>query len=136
MLELFEQRREAILRTHLYAHAHLVSFEPGRIELRLEAAAPRDLTNRVAQKLSEWTGQTWLVGIAPAGGEPTPKEQDEARAHSIRGEAARHPLVRAVLDAFPGARIEAVREIETPAADDIASAEPAETEEEQGDWSA
>jgi DNA polymerase-3 subunit gamma/tau len=133
VLELFEQRREPILRAHLYAHAHLVAFEPGRIELRLEAAAPRDLTNRVAQKLSEWTGQTWLVGIAPAGGEPTLKEQDEARAHSIRGEAAQHPLVRAVLDAFPGARIEAVREIEAPAADDIA---PAEAEEEQGDWSA
>ncbi|HTZ37075.1 MAG TPA: DNA polymerase III subunit gamma/tau, partial [Stellaceae bacterium] len=38
-------------------------------------------------------------------------EQQEAAARSAReGEAARHPLVRAVLDAFPGATIAAVRE--------------------------
>jgi DNA polymerase-3 subunit gamma/tau len=136
VLALFDERREAILRTHLYAHTHLVAFEPGRVQLRLEAGAPRDLVNRVAQKLSEWTGQTWLVGVTSAGGEPTLKEQDEAQAHSIRGEAARHPLVRAVLDAFPGARIEAVRDIETPAPDDAPPVEPDEQTEENGDWSA
>ncbi len=129
LLHLFEQRREAILRAHLYAHAHLVQFEPGRVQLRLEAAAPRDLVNRVAQKLSEWTGQTWLVGIASEGGEPTLKEQDEAREHSLRGEAARHPLVRAVLDAFPGARIEAVRDVAAPIDDAAPPAIAAEDDE-------
>jgi len=132
LLHLFEQRREAILRAHLYAHAHLVQFEPGRVQLRLEPAAPRDLVNRVAQKLSEWTGQTWLVGIASEGGAPTLKEEDEAREHSLRGEAARHPLVRAVLDAFPGARIEAVRDVASPPSDDTAAAAPA-AEDDEGD---
>ena len=134
LLEMFEQHKEAILRAHLYAHVHLVQFEPGRVELRLDPAAPRDLVNRVAQKLSEWTGQTWLVGIASEGGQPSLKEQDEAREHSIRGEAARHPLVRAVLDAFPGARIEAVRDIAVPAADE--SAPPAaDAEDDEGEIS-
>jgi len=129
LLQLFERRREAILRAHLYAHAHLVQFEPGRVQLRLEAGAPGDLVNRVAQKLSEWTGQTWLVGIAGAGGEPTLKEQDEAREHSLRGEAGRHPLVRAVLDAFPGARIEAVRDVAMPIDDVTPSATASEDDE-------
>jgi DNA polymerase-3 subunit gamma/tau len=130
LLDLFERRREAILRAHLYAHVHLVHFERGRVELRLDPGAPRDLINKVAQKLVEWTGQRWLVGIAPDGGETTMKEQEEAREHSIRGEAARHPLVRAVLDAFPGARIETVREIEAPAPDE---AEPLEPEDSEGE---
>jgi DNA polymerase III subunit gamma/tau len=134
LLEMFELRKEAILRAHLYAHVHLVQFEQGRVQLRLDPAAPRDLVNRVAQKLSEWTGQTWLVGIASEGGQPSLKEQDEAREHSIRGEAARHPLVRAVLDAFPGARIEAVREIEAPA--DEAAPPPPEAEDDEGEFSA
>ena len=124
VIELFERHREAILRTHLHSNVHLVSFEPGRVELRLEPAAPRDLVNRVAQKLSEWTGQTWLVGIAAAGGDATLREQDEARENSRRGEAARHPVVRAVLDAFPGARIETVRDIEAPPLDDAPPPEP------------
>ena len=124
VIELFEQRREAILRAHLYSHVHLVSFEPGRVQLRLEPAAPRDLVNRIAQKLSEWTGQTWLVGVAGEGGEATLREQEQARENSIRGEAARHPLVRAVLDAFPGARIDTVRDIEAPPLDDAPPPEP------------
>jgi DNA polymerase III subunit gamma/tau len=132
LIHLFEERREAILRAHLYAHAHLVQFEPGRVQLRLDATAPRDLVNRVAQKLSEWTGQTWLVGIASEGGESTLKEQDEAREHSRRGEAARHPLVRAVLDAFPGARIEAVRDVAAPPIDDVAAHATA-AEDDEGD---
>ena len=88
VIELFERHREAILRTHLHSNVHLVSFEPGRVELRLEPAAPRDLVNRVAQKLSEWTGQTWLVGIAAAGGDATLREQDEARPHFIASSLA------------------------------------------------
>jgi DNA polymerase-3 subunit gamma/tau len=134
LLEMFEQGKEAILRAHLYAHVHLVSFEPGRVQLRLEPAAPRDLVNKVSQKLSEWTGQTWLVGMAGEGGQQTVKEQDEAREHSIRGEAARHPLVRAVLDAFPGARIEAVRDIEAPA--DEVTPPPPEAEDDEGEFPA
>jgi DNA polymerase III subunit gamma/tau len=132
LLELFDARREAILRAHLYAHVHLVQFEVGRIEFRLAAGAPRDLANRVAQKLTEWTGQRWLVGVANAGGEPTLREQEEARETSRRGEAARHPLVRAVLDAFPGARIEAVREVEPPVAED-APPPPSDDEDSEGD---
>jgi DNA polymerase-3 subunit gamma/tau len=133
LLELFEQRREAILRVHLHAHVHLVHFEPGRVELRLDPGAPRDLVNKVAQKLAEWTGERWLVGIAAEGGAPTVKEQEQARENSIRGEAARHPLVRAVLDAFPGARIETVRDIEAPAPD---AAVPFDAEDSEGDLSA
>jgi DNA polymerase-3 subunit gamma/tau len=128
LLELFEQRREAILRAHLYAHVHLVHFEPGRVELRLDPGAPRDLVNKVAQKLGEWTGERWLVGLASEGGAPTLKEQEQARENSIRGEAARHPLVRAVLDAFPGARIETVRAIELPVPDEAAALDAEDSE--------
>jgi DNA polymerase III subunit gamma/tau len=135
VLEMFEERKEAILRAHLYAHVHLVQFEPGRVQLRLDPAAPRDLVNRVAQKLSEWTGQTWLVGVASEGGQPTLKQQDEAREHSIRGEAARHPLVRAVLDAFPGARIEAVRDV-APAVPDESAPPATEAEDDEGEFPA
>jgi DNA polymerase III subunit gamma/tau len=131
LLEIFEARREAILRAHLYAHVHLVRYEPGRMELRLGAGAPRDLANRVAQKLTEWTGERWLVGVANAGGEPTLREQDDALEQSRRGEAARHPVVRAVLEAFPGARIEAVREIAAPPVPE--DAPPPDDEDSEGE---
>src|SRR4029077_19999375 len=110
VIELFEQNHEALLRAHLVAHVHLVRFEAGLIELRPDDAAPRDLPNKLGSFLSQWTGQRWVISVSGEPGEPTLKEQAEARAQSMKSEAARDPLVRAVLDTFPGARIEAVRE--------------------------
>jgi DNA polymerase-3 subunit gamma/tau len=133
VVELFDKQREAMLRAHLYAHVHLVRFEVGRIEFRPAVGAPRDLPNRLGQLLSQWTGLRWIVSIAGEEGEPTLREQAEAREASLRNEAARHPLVRQVLEIFPGARIEAVREI--GGGEPIADAADAAEESGEGDES-
>jgi DNA polymerase III subunit gamma/tau len=114
VVALFEHHREAVLRSHLWSHCHLVHFEPGRIELRLAEAAPRDLPNRLGQLLGAWTGQRWVVSVSREQGAASLREQAEQRARHLRSEAAEHPMVRAVLAAFPGATIEAVRELAPP----------------------
>jgi DNA polymerase-3 subunit gamma/tau len=118
LIALFDQHREAVIRSHLWSHVHLVGFEPGRIEFRPQEAAPRDLANRLGQLLGEWTGTRWVVAVSQAEGAPTLAEIAERRDSAMRNEVAAHPLVRAVLDAFPGATIAAVRER-------FAAAEPA-----------
>ncbi len=110
VIALFDKRREALLRSHLWSDVHLVHFEPGRIEVRPASNAPRDLTNRLGQLLSDWTGSRWLISISEAGGEPTLREQEEGRQRDLRNEVTSHPLVQAVLEAFPGATIAAVRD--------------------------
>jgi DNA polymerase-3 subunit gamma/tau len=111
VVSLFDLHREAVLRSHLWSHCHLVNFEPGRIELRLTEAAPRDLPNRLGQLLSGWTQMRWVVSVSSAPGEPSLREQADRHARDIRSEAEEHPMVRAVLEVFPGATIEAVREL-------------------------
>ena len=127
VVELFDKRREALLRLHLWSHCHLVAFEPGRIEFRPADGAPRDLANRLMQLLGEWTGTHWVVAVSQAEGAPTLAEQAAQRDGELRNEVAEHPLVRAVLDTFPGATIAAVRERfvaasgdDSPAASDAA----------------
>jgi DNA polymerase-3 subunit gamma/tau len=110
VLSLFEARREALIRSHLWSHLHLVHFEPGRIEFQPAEGAPRDLANRLGQLLSEWTGLRWMISVSEAAGQPTLREQEERRQRDLRNEVASHPLVQAVLDTFPGATIAAVRE--------------------------
>jgi DNA polymerase-3 subunit gamma/tau len=110
VIALFDKRREALLRSHLWSDVHLVHFEPGRIEVRPASGAPRDLTNRLGQLLSEWTGSRWLIAVSEAEGEPTVREQEEGRQRDLRNEVTSHPLVQAVLETFPGATIAAVRE--------------------------
>jgi DNA polymerase-3 subunit gamma/tau len=129
VVTLFDQRREALLRSHLFANVHLVRFEHGHIELRLTDAAPRDLANRLGRLLSEWTHERWVVSLSQAEGEPSLREQAAAHDEMLRHEAAVHPLVRAVLETFPGARIEAVREL----AREGAATQEADPSEESGE---
>jgi DNA polymerase III subunit gamma/tau len=131
VVRLFDERREAIIAAHLKAHVHLVAFEPGRIELRPTEAAPSNLINQLSQRLMEWTGARWLVARSDDGGAPTLAEAAARRESALQNEVAGHPLVQAVLDAFPGATIAAVRERFAAAGDDDAAA--ADASDEPGD---
>ena len=117
VVALFDERREAVLRAHLLNNVHLVRFEPGRIEFRPTEGAPQNLANRMGQLLSEWTGARWVVSVSREAGAATLREQAEQRLAGLRNEAAQHPLVRAVMETFPGAVIEAVRELAQPGSD-------------------
>ncbi len=123
VVALVEGGRDPLLHSHLWHSVHLVRFAPPVIELRPEASAPANLAARLASLLGEVTGERWVVALAASGGEPTLAEQEEAANTARRGAAARHPLVQAILAAFPGARVEAVRAIhpEATAAAEAAS---------------
>jgi DNA polymerase III subunit gamma/tau len=115
IVALCEPRSE--LRVNLEHNVHLVHLEPGRIEIRPTARAPRTLANDLQTKLRAATGERWTVSIASQGGAPTLAEQKQS-AKTARFEAvAQEPMVRAVLDRFPGAEIVAVRDV---TADEIA----------------
>ncbi|HYF07316.1 MAG TPA: DNA polymerase III subunit gamma/tau, partial [Acetobacteraceae bacterium] len=127
-----------MLHAHLVHSVHLVRFAPGRIELRPRPDAPRDLAAQLADLLNERTGARWTISLSNAEGDPTLAEQARAADADRRATARSHPLVQAILAAFPGATIESVRDAavddyglaaETPAA------RTAEREAEPGeDW--
>ncbi|MEI6986777.1 MAG: DNA polymerase III subunit gamma/tau [Rhodospirillaceae bacterium] len=111
LVALFGERREGSLFAHLYSSVHLVRMEPGVLEVRPKETAPKDLVNRVGPLLSEWTGRRWTVAANfEAAGQPTLKEQDEAIKAGILQAANVHPVVRAVIETFPGARIIDIRD--------------------------
>ncbi|ALJ36062.1 DNA polymerase III subunit gamma/tau [Azospirillum brasilense] len=111
LVQVFAEKREGALYGHLTGSVHLVRLEPGRLELRLTTLAPSTLPNRVGQLLTEWTGQRWVVIVSDAPGEPTLIQQEQAAQRRALEEAEAHPVVRAVLDAFPGAKITDVRDL-------------------------
>jgi len=124
LAELFSARREGQLAVALRTQVNLVSFEPGRIEWRQHKTAPADLAPKVARLASEWTGRRWTVTVNSAEtAEPTLAEQAASAELRRRQDAAEHPLVKAVLAAFPGATIEVVRELEPETPPVIAPAE-------------
>ena len=107
---LVAERREPTLHAHLVHSVHLVRFAPPVIEICPEPDTPRDLAARLSAVLGEATGTRWTIALSAGPGEPTLAEQGDAADHARRRDAASHPLVVAILLAFPGAKIEAVRD--------------------------
>ncbi len=99
-----------MLHAHLLHSVHPVKVSPGRIEFRPKPDAPRDLAQQLTKFLLETTGTRWTVALTNADGEPTLAEQGRSAEQDRRALAQTHPLVQAVLEAFPGAVIEVVRD--------------------------
>jgi DNA polymerase-3 subunit gamma/tau len=110
VVALAASERQATLHAHLLHSVHLVRFAPPVIELRPEHDAPRDLAAKLAAMLGTVTGVRWTIALSTEIGDPTVAEQATAAEAARRSAAIEHPLVRAILEAFPGARLEAVRE--------------------------
>jgi DNA polymerase-3 subunit gamma/tau len=104
------ERKEAMLHAHLLHSVHLVRFAPPVIELRPQPEAPKDLSSRLAALLSEVTGTRWTIAVSRDAGESTIAEQGNAADTARKSAAADHPLVRAIMAAFPGARIDTVHD--------------------------
>jgi DNA polymerase-3 subunit gamma/tau len=103
-------QREAMLHAHLLHSVHLVRFAPPVIELRQQPEAPRDLAARVAALLSDATGTRWTIAVSREAGDATIAEQGNAADTARKTAAADHPLVQAIMAAFPGARIDTVHD--------------------------
>jgi DNA polymerase-3 subunit gamma/tau len=110
IVALVGERKEATLHAHLLHSVHLVRFAPPVIELRPQPEAPRDLASRLAAILSEVSGTRWTIALSAAPGEATIAEQGSAADTARKTAAADHPLVRAIMAAFPGARIDTVHD--------------------------
>ncbi len=128
LVQLFSDRREGALYGYLMETVQLVRMEPGRLELKLRPAAPPTLPAKVGQFLTEWTGHRWIVALSEGHAQPTLAEQGQAEKRRALSEAEANPVVRAVLDAFSGAKIIDIRDLaEVAAAESAAVADDGET---------
>ncbi len=102
--------RETMLANHLMDDVHLVSFEPGRIEINVREEAPPNLASRFAAVLEEVCGSRWIISISQEPGSPTLREQERATEAGKRAAVMEHPLVKAALESFPDAELVARRD--------------------------
>jgi len=110
VVTLIRELKEVTLYGHLLHSVHLVRFAAPVIELRPQPEAPRDLAARLTSLLAEATGFRWTIVLSTEPGEPTIDEQRVAADRGRETEASDHPLVKAIMAAFPGAKLETVRD--------------------------
>lgn len=109
LVDLFRDRGEPLVYDFLYRGSHLVAYQPGRIELRLDRNPPPQFVQKVMTSLQDWTGHRWVVTVSGAPGEPPLRAQDREEEAARLAQAKANPIVQAVMEAFPNARILAVR---------------------------
>lgn len=109
VVDLVLDHKEMVLRANLFSNVHLVRFEPGRIEFRPGETAPGEMAHDLSRFLNGHTARRWVVTVSRETGDPTLKEQEDKAEAGRKSAAAQNSLVRAVLETFPGAEIETVR---------------------------
>ena len=124
ILALIREKRDMPLLIEVESNLRLVRYAPGRIEFEPTARAAPDLAARLSSRLQSWTGSRWGVSVVNSGGAATVTESRDAQTHAAHTTAAQNPLVQAVLAAFPGAKITAIRTPEAMAAQASAEALP------------
>lgn len=104
------KQKEMLFAYNLQNCVSLVSFEQGKIEFYPMENTPPNLASDMAEKLKAWTGKTWLISVVnKQGGKTLLQEAQETKAN-LRKTMSANPVVSAVIMAFPGAKIDSIRE--------------------------
>ena len=68
-----------------------------------------DLARRLASRLKEWTGRTWLIAANGQGGGETLIEIEKKARSARRAAVEADPFVVSIMQAFPGAEIKEIK---------------------------
>ena len=119
VVALAAEKRDIGMKLALERDVRLVRCEEGQLEIALEPAAAKTLVHDLQRKLGEWTGRRWIVVVSKEEGAPSLRAQAEADKAELERGVQADPLVQAVLNRFPGAKIVGVTQAapEEPAAD-------------------
>ena len=124
VVALIGEKREVGLQMDVQRYVRPVAFKPGAITYESIEGAPIDLPRRLASRLREWTGRTWLIAANGQGGGETMIEIDRRKRAEERAQIEADPFVVAVMEAFPGAKIGEIKTlapaVELPAIPDEA----------------
>ncbi|WP_312138322.1 DNA polymerase III subunit gamma/tau [Brevundimonas sp.] len=131
VVALIGEKREITLQMDVERFVRPVSFKPGAITYEPVEGAPFDMARRLASRLKEWTGRTWLIAANGQGGGETLIEKEKKARAAQRLAVETDPFIVSLLGAFPGAEIKDIRilapAIQTPVIPD--DGEPVEEED-------
>ena len=128
LIALVSEKRDITTKMALERDVRLVRYEDGQLEIALQPNAPKTFVHDLQRKLTAWTGKRWVVVVSREQGAPTMRDQADARQAEVERDVQSDPLVQAVLNKFPGAKIVAVTQTAPEAG--MPDAAPVESDEE------
>jgi DNA polymerase III subunit gamma/tau len=118
LVALAGEKRDVLVKTALETQMRPVAFREKSIEVALVEGADPAIIQTLSRRLQQWTGQTWGVSVSmKAASGPTIRDVKDQHAEMAKAEAVEDPLVKAILETFPGATVKVTqREEQVPLA--------------------
>ena len=110
-VDLFYQKREGILYTHLYNSIKLISFKEGEIVINAEKISDPNFPRILARFISKWTGRIWTISTSNSNIGETLKEEDIINQQKEIEIMKNDPKVKEILNKFPGISIHSITPI-------------------------
>ncbi len=106
LVALAGEKRDIVLKIALETQMRPVAFREKSIEVALVDGADPAVIQTLSRRLREWTGQIWGVSVSttPAKG-PTIRDIKDVQKAQATSEATGDPLVKAILEMFPGSKV-------------------------------
>ena len=120
LIALAAAKRDVLVKLALESQMRPVSFEQGRIEVALSDGADPGIIATLSARLQTWTGQRWLIMVSTKPPEGlTLRQEAEQKKQAATDAAHDDPLVKAIMETFPGAKLVNVTVREEAAAPDL-----------------
>jgi hypothetical protein len=101
LVALCKAHQEMALSGQLINNVHIVEFKYGKIDMRLKPGTPKEFVKKLSHFIREQTGTNWVIGVSEEVGSPTIHQVSLDKASS-------EPIVKSILDSFPGARVQKI----------------------------
>jgi DNA polymerase-3 subunit gamma/tau len=120
LIALAAAKRDVLVKLALESQMRPLSFEQGRIEVALSDGADPGIIATLSARLQTWTGQRWLIMVSTKPPEGlTLRQEAEQKKQAATDAAHDDPLVKAIMETFPGAKLVNVTVREEAAAPDL-----------------
>ena len=110
-VDLFYQKKEAMLHTYLYNNAKLISFTEGEVVIDAKFVADPHFTRTIAKLVSTWTGRIWQVNTSTSNIGKSLYEEDLIEQHKEIELMKNDIEIKKILDTFPGVNIHSITKI-------------------------
>lgn len=115
LVECFKEKKEAILYDNLMNDVNLVSFEEGKISLKISDFLDKNFVNEISKHLKEWTGIKWQVekvsNLEDNKILPTITNEIELEKQENFEEIKKDRNVSSVLELFPKSKISEIKAV-------------------------
>jgi DNA polymerase III subunit gamma/tau len=106
LVTLAGEKRDLIVKHALETTLRPIAFADGRLEVALVDGADPGIIQTLSARLKLWTGRSWMISVGTTTElVPTLREIEAQKLDAQKSAAHEDPLVRAILETFPGARV-------------------------------